>query len=239
MRSRRSPARSTTARPDPPGARISRRDCRRTPDLMFEPFAEVPLYPLVFPVFWGAAAFFALSMARHLRVFAVARNASPTDHPVARLAGTVRYGLAQTRMFRDLPAGLMHFGIFWGFVLLTIGTANIAVGGLIQAVVSYPFDGLLWAAVGAMQNVVALIVLAAIAYAVWRRVVIRPARLTLNRHALDILWLIGAVVATELLAQIFQVAAHGEEPGAFISNALGGALNGLDNALLGGLFAIM
>ena len=40
---------------------------------MFEPFAEVPAYPLVFPIFWGAAAFFALAMARHLRVFAVAR----------------------------------------------------------------------------------------------------------------------------------------------------------------------
>ena len=31
---------------------------------MFEPFAEVPAYPLVFPVFWGAAAFFALAMAK-------------------------------------------------------------------------------------------------------------------------------------------------------------------------------
>ena len=92
---------------------------------MFEPFAEVPLYPLVFPVFWGAAVFFTLAMARHLRVFAAARNASPTDRPMTRLWGTVRYGLVQTRMFRDLPAGIMHFGIFWGFVLLTIGTANM------------------------------------------------------------------------------------------------------------------
>ena len=40
---------------------------------------------------------------------------------------------------------MLHFGIFWGFVLLTIGTANIVTGGLIQAVVSIPFDG---AAVG-------------------------------------------------------------------------------------------
>ena len=39
----------------------------------------------------------------------------------------------------------MHAGIFWGFVLLTIGTANIVTGGLIQTVLSIPFDGLLWA----------------------------------------------------------------------------------------------
>ena len=32
---------------------------------MFEPFAEVPAYPLVFVVFWGSAAFFLLAMGRH------------------------------------------------------------------------------------------------------------------------------------------------------------------------------
>ncbi len=206
---------------------------------MFDAFADVPLYPLVFPVFWGAVLFFGLAMARHLRVFAAARNASPIDHPLARLAGTVRYGLVQTRMFRDIPAGLMHFGIFWGFVLLTIGTANIALGGLIGAVLSVPLDGAPWAAVQAMQNVVAIVVLAAIGYAVFRRVVLRPARLTLNRHALLILGLIGAVVATELMAQVFEVAAHGAIEGAFIANALGEALAGLGEPLNQALFAIL
>jgi Fe-S oxidoreductase len=204
-----------------------------------EPFAEVPYYPLVFPVFWGAVAFFGLAMARHLRVFAVVRNATPTDHPATRLWGTVRYGLVQTRMFRDLPAGLMHFGIFWGFVLLTIGTANAVTGGLVQAILSIPLDGALWTAVMALQNAVAVVVLAAIAYAVFRRVVLRPARLTLNRHALVILFLIGAVVATELFAQVFEVAAYGEIEGAFVANALGGALAGMDPALSEALFAIL
>ena len=39
-------------------------------------------------------------------------------------------------MFKDRRAGLMHFGIFWGFVLLTIGTANVVTGGLVQAIIS-------------------------------------------------------------------------------------------------------
>ncbi len=206
---------------------------------MFEAFANVPAYPLVFPVFWGSVVFFGLAMARHLRVFAEARNATPYDRIPVRLWGAIRYGLAQTRMFRDRPAGLMHFGIFWGFVLLTIGTANIAVGGLIGTVVSAPFDGLLWAAVNAMQNVVALVVLAAITYAVFRRMVIRPARLTFSRHALLVLWLIGAVVAAELLAQVFEVAAHGEVAGAFIANALGTALTGLGRDVSQALFATL
>ncbi|HYO44443.1 MAG TPA: hypothetical protein VES19_14695, partial [Candidatus Limnocylindrales bacterium] len=206
---------------------------------MFDAFAAVPLYPLVFPVFWGAVLFFGLAMARHLRVFAAVRNATPTDHPVRRLAGTVRYGLVQTRMFRDVPAGLMHFGIFWGFVLLTIGTANIALGGLIGAVLAWPLDGVLWAAMQALQNSVAVVVLGAIGYAVFRRVVLRPARLTLNTHALVILGLIGAVVATELLAQVFEVAAHGEIEGAFIANAAGGAFAALGADVAQALFAVL
>jgi Fe-S oxidoreductase len=50
--------------------------------------------------------------------------------------------------------------------------------------------------------------------------VTKPKRLTYNRDALVILSMIGGVVATELLAQVFEVAAHGEIDGAFISNAL-------------------
>ena len=68
----------------------------------------------------------------------------------------------------------MHAGIFWGFVLLTIGTANIVTGGIIQPVLSIPFDGLLWALISAMQNVVAVIVLVSIGWAYYRRLVSKP-----------------------------------------------------------------
>ena len=103
---------------------------------MFSAFGDVPAYPLVFPVFYGALAIFVLVMARHLRIFAVARPSNPIPNIPARFAGLVEYAVVQTRMFRDLRAGIMHAGIFWGFVLLTIGTANIATGGIIGIAVA-------------------------------------------------------------------------------------------------------
>jgi Fe-S oxidoreductase len=205
---------------------------------MFEPFAEVPAYPLVFPVFWGAAIFFALAMARHLRVFAFARPSRPFANVPARLAGLVRYAFVQTRMFKDARAGLMHAGIFWGFVLLTIGTADIVTGGIIQIVLRAPLDGALWVAVSAMQNVVAVIVLLSIGWAYVRRLVTRPARLTFNRDALLILAMIGGVVTAELLAQVFEVARFGEISGAFISNAVAVPLRGLTQEALEAGFAV-
>ena len=126
---------------------------------MFPPFNDVPGYPLVFPVFWGAAVFFALAMVRHLRIFAIARPSHPFDRIPARVVGLIQYAFVQTRMFKDPRAGLMHAGIFWGFVLLTVGTADIVTGGLIQTILSIPLEGALWTAVSAMQNVVAVIVL--------------------------------------------------------------------------------
>ena len=88
---------------------------------MFPLFAHVPAYPFVFVLFWGAALFFALAMARHLRVFAAARAAgpSPLDNVPARLVGLIEYAFVQTKMFKDPRAALLHWGIFWGFVLLT------------------------------------------------------------------------------------------------------------------------
>jgi Fe-S oxidoreductase/nitrate reductase gamma subunit len=186
---------------------------------LFGPFEAVPAYPLVFPVFWGAVAFFALAMARHLRVFAAARAEGPSpfaDVP-ARLGGLVQYAFIQTKMFKDPGAAIMHAGIFWGFVLLTIGTANVVTGGVIEQVLSIPFDGLLWAAISALQNVVAVIVLVAIAWAFYRRLVTRPRRLTFNRDALVILAMIGGVVATELFAEVFEFARYGSQPGSFVS----------------------
>jgi Fe-S oxidoreductase len=193
---------------------------------MFPFFADVPGYPLVFVVFWGATVFFALAMARHLRVFAAARAEGPSllDNVPARLLGLIQYAFIQTRMVRDIRAALLHWGIFWGFVLLTIGTANVVTGGLIQAVVSIPFDGFLWALVSGMQNVVAVIVLVSIGWAFERRLISRPARLTYNRDALLILSMIGGLVAAELFAQVFEFARYGDQPGAFVASFLAAPL---------------
>ncbi len=208
---------------------------------MFPVFAEVPAYPFVFVVFWGAAGFFALVTARHIRVLATGQAPGPNalaDIP-RRTVGLIRYAFVQVKMFKDPRAGVMHFGIFWGFILLTIGTADIVTGGIIQTVLSAPLDGRIWAAISAMQNVVALITLAFIGWAFERRLVSRPARLTYNLDALTILLMIGGVVGTELLAQAFEFAAFGDKPGAFIAAAFAVPLRSLDVGVLTAGFAVL
>jgi len=142
---------------------------------------QVPLYPLAPLLFVAAVAIFLLQMARHLRVFAHARPTPVTGEPERRLVDFFVFSIVQIRMFKDLRAGLMHAAIFWGFVILTIGTANRVTFGLVETLLRWPLDGWLWRLALLGQNLLAVSVLGAIGYALFRRLISRPRRLTLSR----------------------------------------------------------
>ncbi|CAN5718658.1 (Fe-S)-binding protein [soil metagenome] len=188
---------------------------------------HVPFYPLAPALFALSVAAFGLLMARHLRVFATARPAQVGDEP-GRLQSMFVYAIAQVRMFRDLDAGLLHAAIFWGFVTLTVGTADRVSFGLIEHLVRPPLDGWLWRLLMLGQNMFILVVLAAVGYALFRRLVWRyPRRTTLSRDGVLILLLIGGVVVTEWLAEAFRLARFGDpDAGWAVAAAPLGALIG-------------
>ena len=176
---------------------------------MTEALARVPWYPLVLPLFYGAVAVFALVMARHLRVLGAVRPSPRAGELPRRTAALVRYAILQARMFRDPAAGLMHYAIFAAFVLLSIGVANAVTLGLVEAVVSAPLDGAIWAALLFLRNLAAVAALGGVAYFLVRRVLQRPARLTLSRSGVVVLLLIGGIVAAELGALTYEAALYG------------------------------
>ena len=205
---------------------------------MFSAYAHVPGYLFVFPLIVASIAYFGLATTRHLRILALARPSQPYGDTPSRIGSLFRYAIGQAKMFKDLRAGLMHAAIFWGFVLLTIGTADILTGGLIAAGLSWPFNGALWTAVALMQNVVAVVVLVAVAYAFCRRLLTRPSRLTFTRGALLILGLIGGVVAAEVLSMAFEAAKFGDRPGALITDAMAIPIRTLDATTISVGFAL-
>ncbi len=208
---------------------------------MFEQFAEVPYYPLVFPIFWGAFAIFGLMVVRRLRVFTAAHADGPAGSTEIgrRLWGLVRFTVLQTRMFRHPRAGIVHYAIFLGSTTLLIGNINIVTGGLLAAVIGWPIDGLLWALLVGLQNITAVAVFIALAFAFWRRIVERPDRMTLSRGNMIVLVLILLVVATEFLALVFEAARYGDVPGSFVTNALAVPLAGLDDQVTEAMFALL
>jgi Fe-S oxidoreductase len=154
------------------------------------------------------------------------------DTPLERLRSVLVNGFAQRRMIaREPAAGLMHAVIFLGFMALLARKLQLIAIGYDE---SFVFPGLAGGLFAALKDVVELAVLVALAYAFWRRYVLKPKRLEHNREALLVLVLITVIMLTDLAFDGFRFAlwsssdagiAH-EASFAFAGNAIAGALAG-------------
>ncbi len=185
-----------------------------------------------------AFAGFGYLALRKLRIVASLAPEVRWDHPGARLMAVVTNGFLQSRMIRrDWKPGLMHAVIFLGFMALLARKLQLIVIGYHEPFV-YP--GLAGGWFAALKDGVEIAVLIALAYAFWRRYVVRPVRLEANREALLILSLILAIMITDLLFDGFRFALlAGADPGiaherdyAFAGRRIAEALAGLSPAAL-------
>jgi len=175
-----------------------------------------------------AFGLFSLNVQRLVSYMRLGLPENRSDHHWARLANVARVGIAQTKILREPIAGFMHATIFWGFIVLTLGTIEIFLQGVFNG---FSYERILWHPVYALyavsQDVFAVLVLAAVAFAFYRRLVLHPRRLEGDRiehlDAYVILGLIAGLMITLLLTNallsVLDPSAVGPEK--FISRALG------------------
>ena len=155
-----------------------------------------------------AAGFFAVNIQRLVRYLRLGVVEDRTDRPWRRLGNVLSIGVAQTKILREPVAGLMHATIFWGFLVLTAGTVEIFLQGIWNG---FSYERVLWhplyALYAASQDLFAVLVLAAVAFAFYRRLVIHPRRLEGDHiehmDAYIILGLIAGLMVTLLFANAF------------------------------------
>lgn len=123
-----------------------------------------------------------------------------------RLVRFARMVLAQTKMFEKPGIGIAHFLIFWGFIVLTLALVQVILDGLIPGLRLPLISSRVFVA---MNDVFAFSVLAALAYAAYRRLRIRPWHLTTMPDAFVIIAMIAGHVSALLLAEGFAAAAFG------------------------------
>jgi len=174
--------------------------------------AGIPLYPLIVVPLAAAGWVFWRRARMHLAVLRHGQPIDRLDQPLRRIWGFVVYVIAQKRLLQDPAPGLMHAAIFWGFVALLVTTGNYLTNGLVEAILGWPLDGVLWAVAVLLANLFIGLVLAGVLFAAWRRIVLRPARLALSRDAFVILGLITLVVVTELAGDAFRLVAEPDDP---------------------------
>jgi Fe-S oxidoreductase len=181
----------------------------------------LPFYALIVV----AVALFARRAIFLVQTMLTGKPAARWDNVPARLLNVVVYVLGQARLLRgDFWPGLMHATIFWGFIILSLGSLEFFGKGVTEAF-SLPFLSNT-AAYLVLQDFFSVGVIAAIAYAAFRRLVTRPRRLNLSAEGLVILLLIFGLMVTDLTADAGRIllAPASTDRWQFAGSALAGLL---------------
>ena len=159
-------------------------------------------------LFGGSLIFFSVKIAASWRSLSQmgVQTATPKTSISSKLDVIFRDGLLQKRMFAEPLAAIMHCGIFWGFLVVSLGTLETVIEGVYPA---YPHminpHSWLYRSYIAVQDAANFIVAAAILFAFARRLFFPPPRLqTLSPEAkkdgLVVLSFILLLVTTALLS---------------------------------------
>ncbi len=117
-----------------------------------------------------------------------------------RLKNLIVIAFAQKKMLRrDVKAGLMHAVIFWGFCVVSLRTIILFGQGFAPDFAGWFLDSGAGHFYTLSLNVFESLVLLAVLYALYRRLVLKPKRLTLSFEANLILMIIASLMITDFL----------------------------------------
>ncbi len=190
-------------------------------------------------VLLGALGFFSYNVQRMAGYLRIGLPEDRTDAPGRRTWNLLTIGIAQTKILRERGAGLSHASVFWGFLVITAGTAEMLVQGVwpgfgYEHVLPRP----LWQLFMLSQEAFALVVLAAVSWLLWRRLVAPPKRLQgeeiHSTEAVIILCVIASLMLTIFTTGAFEFVGRPETQATHfgwfrpVATALGAAFAGVD-----------
>jgi Fe-S oxidoreductase len=169
---------------------------------------QTPLFMLV------AGGALGYSARKFRDLFRLAKSlkgqAKRTDRLPDRIWTTVLNVLGQKAVMERQPIGVAHFFIFWGFLIISLGTLEQFLSTLLKGV-NFEFLGpLLYPAFVLSQDFFTSTVLLAVLYATWRRAVRRPKELSQSRDANLVLLFTGSLMVSIFLMNAFLIL--GEAP---------------------------
>ncbi len=151
---------------------------------------------------FGAFAWRAATLVRLLRL---GRAESRIDHPWRRLRDELVIYLGQRKLIKRpyYLRGITHAFIFWGFLVITYGSADL----LLRGVLGWQLPGTDSGVYAWSLDLFALAVLVATAVAFARRLIVHPPHMHIAREGYVILALIGFLMLTLLVFEGAAIAA--------------------------------
>ncbi|MCQ6562498.1 (Fe-S)-binding protein [Paenibacillus mendelii] len=103
------------------------------------------------------------------------------------------------KLLKDIRSGILHLVLFYGFIVLQFGAADLIWKGLTGSALPLPAYGVFLT----IQEATVLLVLGAVLYGGFRRYVERLDRLKRGWKPSLVLWFIGGLMVTVLMTQAF------------------------------------
>src|SRR5437867_1195969 len=126
-------------------------------------------------VLLAAIAFFSYSVHRLVKFLSIGRKESRLDNFSARLKNVLVIAFGQKKLLREPLAGLMHFFIYWGFVILLTAVIEAIIQGMVPGF-SIASLGPLFPPLAFLQETIGLLVILSVLVALARWLWIPPKR---------------------------------------------------------------
>ncbi len=143
---------------------------------------------LLYVIAFIAICIFAVGVTIHINLWRKSKSQNKTPFSWEAVKQSLLEILLGVRLFKgDVAAGMAHFLMFWGFIILLIGTSLLAVHGHL-----YPFlSGTVYLVFGVSMEIGGLLLLAGVIWSLARRYAQRVPRLERKiEDAVVVLWLL-------------------------------------------------
>ncbi len=185
--------------------------------------------------------FFAMNVRRLAGYLRIGRGEKRTDRPGERLRNVLTVAFGQTKLLREPLAGILHFFIFWGFVILLSAILETFGEGIVPGF-TFGFLGPLYPPLAFLQDLIGLMVVLSSVVALLRRHIRPPARLDVEGHSrfdatLILAWILLIIVS--MFGQNGSNIAGGARmanDARFVSSAVAGLFDGGEGGSAGSWF---
>jgi Fe-S oxidoreductase/nitrate reductase gamma subunit len=179
-----------------------------------ELFQNIP-EPVVFGFYFTMAAFMGLTFYLFAQRAHVWQQGSPEDRtgrPKERVR-RLRQGLSMQTLMEDPSAGIMHVFIYYGFVVLFIGTVLLEIDHLLPEAIRF-LKGGFYQAYSAVLDIAGVVYLVGLGAAYYRRYILKPWRLKSKTKPEDglILALLTLIGVSGLLTEAARIQLSGRPP---------------------------
>ncbi|GAW93114.1 heterodisulfide reductase-related iron-sulfur binding cluster [Calderihabitans maritimus] len=181
-----------------------------------------------------AFAVFGYGVYQKSRYWRLGKQENRFDNIGERIKTVLVHAFGHKRILREAYPGIMHFAIFWGFVIFFLGTLVVALQADLGLEI---YHGSLYLGLSFLLDIFGIAAIVGVLMALYRRYILKPERLDTNLDDGISLLLILAILVTGFILEGLRIAATGDPWAAYSPGgwALAAVFSGLATGVQSGL----